>query len=66
MPGRSYEIVYPNGDFEIDASWQHPPPAVGDTLRRKGKLWRVIATTDGKPVIVRVELAEAGVEDVAR
>jgi hypothetical protein len=65
MPGRSFEIVYPNGDFEIDASRQHPPPAVGDTIRRQGRLWRVTATTDGKPVIVRVELVEERAGDVA-
>jgi hypothetical protein len=65
MPGRSFEIVYPNGDFEIAASRQHPPPAVGDTIRRRGKLWKVTATTDGKPVIVRVELVEERARDVA-
>jgi len=64
MPGRSFEIVYPNGDFEIDASRQHAPPAVGDTIRRHGKLWRVTATTDGKPVMVRVELVEERARDV--
>ena len=66
MPGRSFEIIYPNGDFEIDAAGQHAPPTVGDTIRRRGKLWRVTATTDGKPVIVRVELVEKRARDVAR
>jgi hypothetical protein len=65
MPGRSFEIVYPNGDYEIDASGQHPPPTVGDTIRRQGKLWRVTATTDGKPVMVRVKLVEKQARDVA-
>jgi hypothetical protein len=65
MPGRSFEIIYPNGDFEISASRQQPPPAVGDTIRRQGKLWRVTARTDGKPVIVRVELVEERARDVA-
>jgi hypothetical protein len=65
MPGRSFEIIYPNGHFEIDASGQHPPPAVGDTIRRQGKIWRVTATTDGRPVIVRVELLEERARDVA-
>ena len=64
MPGRAFQIVYPNGDFEIDVSLQHPPPAAGDTIRRRGKLWKVMAATDGKPVIVRVERAES--KDVAR
>lgn len=65
MPGRSFEIVYPNGDYEIDASGQHPPPAVGDTIRRQGKLWRVTAIKDGKPVIVRVKLVGKQGRDVA-
>ena len=65
MPGRTFEIVYPNGDFEIDASGRHAPPTVGDTICRQGKLWRVTATTDGKPVIVRVELVEKRARDVA-
>jgi hypothetical protein len=64
MPGRSYEVIFPNGEFEIDASGQRPPPAVGETIRRRGKLWRVTATTGVRPVIVRVELAEAGSKDV--
>ena len=65
MPGRTFEIIYPNGDFEIDASGQHAPPSVGDTIRRQGKLWRITATKDGKPVIVRVELVEERARDVA-
>jgi hypothetical protein len=65
MPGRSFEIRYPNGDFEIDAA-PYPPPAVGDAIRRKGQLWRVTARTEGKPVVVRVELAEAGSKHISR
>jgi hypothetical protein len=49
---------FPNGDFEIDASWDRPPPEVGDTIRRNGKLWKVTARRDDPPpVIVQVELA---------
>jgi hypothetical protein len=40
MPGRLFEIRYPNGDFEMSAFTQQPPPEIGETLRRKGKLWR--------------------------
>jgi hypothetical protein len=59
VPGRLYEIRFPDGAFEVDASLQHPPPAVGDTIRRKGKVWKVVsATSDRAPVVVRVELAE--------
>jgi hypothetical protein len=58
MPGRSFEIRFPDGTFEIDASNAHPPPEIGDTIRRSGKLWRVTARSDGMPVIVRVALVE--------
>jgi hypothetical protein len=59
VPGRLYEIRFPDGAFEVDASLQHPPPAVGDTIRRKGRVWKVVsATTDGAPVVVKVEPAE--------
>jgi len=54
MPGRSFEIRFPDGDFEIDAGTQRPPPDVGDTLRRRGKLWRVTARSDRPQVILRV------------
>jgi hypothetical protein len=65
MPGRSFVVRFPNGTFEIDASSAHRPPEVGDTIRRSGKLWRVTATTEGKPVIVRVELVEKRAADMA-
>ena len=58
MPGRSFEVRFPDGTFELDASNEHPPPEVGDTIRRHGKLWRVTARRDGALVIVRVALAE--------
>ena len=58
MPGRSFQIKFPNGDFEIDASHDRAPPEIGDTIRRRGRLWRVTARSDGKPVIVRVEPAK--------
>ena len=55
MPGRIYEIRFPNGDFEIDAGSQNPPPAVGDTIRRRGQLWRVTAKSEtGRRIVVRV------------
>ena len=58
VPGRSFEIRFPDGSFEIDASGQHPPPGVGEKIRRSGRKWRVIARTDGQPVILDVEDAE--------
>ena len=58
MPGRLFEIRYPDNYFEFDARTEAPPPAVGDTLRRRGKLWRVTSRTDDTPVIVQVEAVE--------
>jgi len=63
MPGRAFQIVYPNGDFEIDVSGQHPPPAVGDTIRRNGKQWKVKAAVGAQPIVVRVEAAPERAED---
>jgi hypothetical protein len=55
MPGRLFEIRYPDGDFEIDAFTQQPPPSIGETLRRRGKLWRVVSKTTYEPFVMRVE-----------
>ena len=55
MPGRLYEVRFPNGDFEMSASRQHPPPAIGDILDRRGKLWLVVSKTLEEPFVVRVE-----------
>ena len=62
MPGRSFAIRYPNGDFEMDAFTQQAPPAVGSTIRRRGKLWAVREWEDGPPIVVRVEAVEEPTE----
>jgi hypothetical protein len=55
VPGRGFTIHFPDGDFELDARTELPPPAVGETLRRKGHLWKVTARSEGPPVMLRVE-----------
>ncbi len=55
MPGRLYEIRFPNGDFEIDAFTQKPPPEIGETLHRRGELWRVVSKSSEAPFVVQVE-----------
>jgi hypothetical protein len=55
MPGRLFEIRYPNGDFEMSAFTQQRPPEIGETLRRRGKLWRVVSKTNYEPFVMRVE-----------
>jgi hypothetical protein len=56
MQDRSYEIR-PDGTFEVHVS-QRSPPEVGDMIRRNGKLWRVKARRDDKPIRPWVEVAE--------
>jgi hypothetical protein len=59
MPGRVFEIRFQNGDFELDASGQLPPPEVGDTIRRNGKRWRVISRSEReKRMVLEVEPVE--------
>jgi hypothetical protein len=65
MPGRAFEIRFPNGDYEIDASGQQPPPNVGDVIRRNGELWRVKARSDDKPIRLWVEVAEKPAERIS-
>jgi len=58
MRSEVFEIRYPDGDFEIDATQAHGLPVAGDQLRRKDRLWRVTHTQGGRPVLVHVELVE--------
>jgi len=55
VPGRIYEVRFPNGDFELDAGSQNPPPSVGDTIRRRGQLWTVTERSEAQQrIVVRV------------
>jgi hypothetical protein len=58
MPGRAFQIRYPDNTYEIHARTESPPPSIGDTLRGRGKLWKVTSTTHGVPMILRVEPVE--------
>jgi hypothetical protein len=51
----SFEIRYPDGDFEVDNTVR--TPVVGDTIWRKGRPWKVTHMTSGSPVVVHVEIA---------
>jgi hypothetical protein len=57
MSGGLYEIRFPNGEFEIAYTQKHPPD-IGDTLQRRGELWRVVSKTIKAPLALRVEPAE--------
>jgi len=63
MPARPFEIRYPDGDFEI-AYTRRPFPTVGQTIRRKNRVWEVTHREDrdadgGDAVFVYVEPAGA-------
>ena len=58
MPGRLVEIRYPDNYLEMEAKTESPPPAVGDTLHRRGRLWMVTSRAEGPPVILRVEAVD--------
>ena len=57
MPGRAFVIYFPNGDFEYDIR-PTAAPVVGETMRRRGALWRV------KSRSVRGDVASLQVEPV--
>ena len=56
MPARQFEIRYPDGDYEVNST-SLTFPAVGQTLVRKGVVWRVTRTQGSDPVFVYVEPA---------
>ncbi len=56
MPGKAFVIRFPNGDFEYDLTVTgHVLPAVGDTMSRRGALWRVTQITPELVDVVHVE-----------
>jgi hypothetical protein len=58
MPARAFVIRFPNGDFEYDFT-RLAVPAVGETVRKKGLLWRVTRITQDRPVTVHVARVDA-------
>jgi hypothetical protein len=59
MAARAFVIRFPNGDFEYDVTGR-AIPSVGETLRRRGMLWRVIRRARNSVLEVHVEPAEEG------
>jgi hypothetical protein len=58
MPARAFVIRFPNGDFEYDFT-RLAVPVVGETVRKKGLLWRVTRITQDRPVTVHVARVDA-------
>ncbi len=54
MQQKALVIRYPNGDFEYGFSGQ-APPAIGDTVTRKGENWRVTRLVGNGVVTAYVE-----------
>jgi len=44
MPARAFVIRFPNGDYEYELS-RRAAPAIGETVRRNGELWKVVRIT---------------------
>ena len=46
MPAKAFVIRFPNGAYEYELS-RRPAPAIGETVRRNGVLWKVARITQG-------------------
>jgi hypothetical protein len=46
MPAKAFVIRFPNGDYEYELS-RRAAPAMGETVRRNGALWKVVRITQG-------------------
>ena len=54
MPSRAFVVRFPNGDFEYDVR-SRAAPEVGETMRRRGALWKVM-TLDTRQAVVTVNV----------
>ena len=54
MPSRAFVVRFPNGDFEYDVH-SRAAPEVGDTMRRRGALWKV-TTRDARDAVLTVHV----------
>jgi hypothetical protein len=54
MPSRAFVVRFPNGDFEYEVR-SRDAPEVGETLRRRGALWKVM-TLDTRQAVVTVNV----------
>ena len=54
MRATTFAIVFPDGDFEVDATSEGSLPAIGDLIERKRLLWTVTRISDGDPAVVYV------------
>jgi hypothetical protein len=53
MPAKAFVIRFPSGDFEYDMR-RAVAPKVGETISKRGRLWRVTQVTQEQPPTVRV------------
>jgi hypothetical protein len=56
MRTTNFEIRYPDGDFEFDVT-EHGLPSIGETIRRKHRLWRVTRIAYGQRAVLHVKRA---------
>jgi len=55
MRATSFEIVFPDGDYEFDTTTERRLASIGDQFERRRQLWRVTRITDQNLAIVYVE-----------
>ena len=54
MPLKAFVVRFPNGDFEYDVR-SRGAPEVGETMRRRGELWKV-TTLDTRDAVVTIHV----------
>ena len=60
MPTTAFVIHFPNGDYEYDMR-SADAPVIGDTVRRRGLLWKVTKRSSRDVVVtLEVEPVEGG------
>lgn len=63
MPTTAFVIHFPNGDYEYDMR-SGDAPVIGDTVRRRGLLWKVTKRTSRDVVVtLEVEPVDGGQPD---
>jgi hypothetical protein len=56
MRATSFQIMFPDGDYEFNTTTERRLPSIGDQIERRRQLWTVTRITDQDPAIVYVEL----------
>ena len=58
MPSMAFVVRFPNGDFEYEVG-SRDAPEVGETMRRRGALWKVM-TRDVQDAVLTIHVEAVG------